>query len=645
MLRKFVLFAVSSLIMLSGIVAIDIHPLHSQAATHKNVSSIFTRKMSRASSGHMVAVPSGTHILPIPARGPELAGNGARHMAGIKTRAVLHPQSGGALPPPTGTTWQRPSGPQLSVSFDGITARQQRLANNGNQFTIEPPDQGLCVGNGYVMETINSALNIYNARGQSLLGVLDHNTFYSYPPEIVRTPHPIFGPETTDPSCYFDHGTNRWFHVVLTLDTNRNTGALTGTNHLDIAVSQTPNPLRGWVIYRLPVQDDGTQGTPNHDCGGPCLGDYPHIGADANGFYITTNEYSFFGTGFHAAQIYAFSKQALAANLPTIAVTQIDTKGMVLGHPGFTVWPATSPDGLFDYMHNGTEYFLSSDAVPEAGGSGTSNHLIIWSLSNTSSLNTARAQLLLQNAIQIIKRYSVPPISTQKAGAFPLGQCLNIASCAKALNGAPNPYAPEHEGGLDSNDTRMQQVTYVNGLLWGALDTAMRVNGVNEAGIEWFVVRPYQTATGTRALLVNNGYYAAVGANLIYPAIGITSFGKGVMAFTLSGPNNYPSAAYAAIDADGVGSIHIAVAGKGPQDGFSEYRYYGIAGVARPRWGDYGAAVPIGNIIWIGSEYSGQSCNLQQYLSNTARSPLYSCDQTRVALGNWYTRLSRIILS
>ncbi len=28
-----------------------------------------------------------------------------------------------------------------------------------------------------------------------------------------------------------------------------------------------------------------------------CIGDYPHIGADANGFYLTTNEYSFFSDG------------------------------------------------------------------------------------------------------------------------------------------------------------------------------------------------------------------------------------------------------------------------------------------------------------------------------------------------------------
>ena len=51
------------------------------------------------------------------------------------------------------------------VSFNGLNHREQRLANNGNQFSLEPPDQGLCVGNGFVMESINDALRVYDTAG------------------------------------------------------------------------------------------------------------------------------------------------------------------------------------------------------------------------------------------------------------------------------------------------------------------------------------------------------------------------------------------------------------------------------------------------------------------------------------------------
>ena len=176
------------------------------------------------------------------------------------------------------------------------------------------------VGNGFVLETINDVLQVYSPGGRPLSPVTDLNTFYGYPAQIDRTTG-LQGPFVTDPSCYYDPAHKRFFHLALTLDVVPDTGAFTGTNHLDIAVSQTSSPLGGWNIYRLPVQDDGTQGTPSHtDC--PCIGDYPHLGADKYGFYVSTNEYPFsddpgvFGNNFNGAQVYAFSKAALAPAPP-----------------------------------------------------------------------------------------------------------------------------------------------------------------------------------------------------------------------------------------------------------------------------------------------------------------------------------------
>ncbi len=89
--------------------------------------------------------------------------------------------------------------PELVKSFNGIDHRDQRLANGGNQFSLEPPDQGLCAGNGFVFETVNDALRIYNYSGKSLIPVTALNSFYGYPPAINRTTH-VFGPELTDPT-------------------------------------------------------------------------------------------------------------------------------------------------------------------------------------------------------------------------------------------------------------------------------------------------------------------------------------------------------------------------------------------------------------------------------------------------------------
>src|SRR5207244_8436637 len=183
----------------------------------------------------------------------------------------------------------------------------------------------------------------------------------------------------------------------------------------------------------------------------------------------------------------------------------------------------------------GTEYFLSSDAADEANGTGSSTDLIVWALTNTQSLNTANPALKLSNSVLTVNQYGIPPKSDQKAGDFPLGQCLNNTACATFLLGAPDPYAPEVESHLDSNDSRMQQVVYANGKIWGALDTALALNGVNKAGIEWFIVKPNVSSAGVAGTVAKQSYLGLANNNVTYPAIGVKPSGRGVMALNLGG--------------------------------------------------------------------------------------------------------------
>ena len=581
-----------------------------------------------------------------------------------RSRSIEHGAPDVSTVPVTAGQGVSSTGP-LSVlsTFDGLNHRQQRRANGGNQFTLEPPDQGLCVGNGLVMEIINDVMRVYNPDGTAAKGVEDLNTFFGYPPAIIRGTPNVFGQFVTDPSCYFDKDANRWFADVLTIDTfpkndpahNIRGGDFTGTNHLDLAVSQTSDPTGIWTIYRIPVQDDGTQGTPNHHCTGiapfgqattptnpnACLGDYPHLGADANGIYLTTNEYSFFGNDFHGAQVYAVSKQALKNLAATVAVTQFDTHGADAGNSGFTIWPATAPAGLNSTANGGTEFFMSSNAADEAHGNGVavgprrSDQLLVWSLTNTSSLNSSPT-LTLSHKTLTAGLYVVPARSEQKNGETPLIDCLNKKSCAtNFVLGVPDPFAPEHEYALDSNDTRMQQVVFAAGKLWGALDTAVNSSANTRAGVEWFVVNP--SAAGGPAL-VNSGYLAVSQNNVTYPAIAVTKDGNGVMAFTLVGRDFFPSAAFASINADGVGAVQVAAQGIGPADGFTGTAVFNDPNPARPRWGDYGAAVVDGNNnIWMASEYIGQTCTLSEYVATGA-----SCGGTRTLLANWDTRITEV---
>lgn len=545
------------------------------------------------------------------------------------------------------------SNPELALTFDGLNHRNQRLANGGNQWSLEPPDQGLCVGNGYVVETVNSVIRVWNTSGAALTGVQDLNTFFGYPAAIDRTTG-VVGPNVIDPQCYYDPDNSRFIVDITTLLVDSD-GNYNGKNNIDVAVSNTGDPTGTWTIYHVPAQNDGTDGTPNHGCTldgttpGPCFQDYPHIGADKYGVYITTNEYDLFGPSYNAAQIFAFSKKQLAAHPASINVTLVENLN-VDGSPGFTVWPATSPAGQYASDKNGTEYFLSTiagDGFESGNPTGTARRIGLWAVTNTQSLDSASPALNWTSRLINSATYVYPPKTDQKSGNIPLGECLNDNAgsffgddCWFALFfDPPATWQPEVESHLDSNDTRMQQTWYVNGTLWGAADTAVNVGGQIKAGIVWFAVSPKINGAGkVEGQVKKQGYLALANNNLSYPALAMGTNGKGAIAFTVAGADYYPSAGYATINSNGsVGPIHVAAAGLGPSDGFTSYKAF-VGDPPRTRWGDYGAAVTDGTNIWLASEYIAQTCTLTEYLSGA----IGSCGGTRTSLANWATRITKL---
>ncbi len=593
-------------------------------------------------------------------------------------------------------TTRAKSNPTFTTGFEGLNHYQQRYSRGGNQFSIEPPDQALCVGAGHVVEAVNDVFNVYDSAGASQLPnntatnivagfprdvhhAVDLNSFYGYAPAVNRSTGAL-GPELTDPTCIFDAATQRFFLVVLTLERAPD-GSLNFFNHLDLAVSQTSNPVGSWNIYKIDVTNDGTNTGGTNP--GPYLGDYPHIGADANGIYLTTNAYPWTANGFAGAQVYALSKAQLAAGAATITMQHLDTSGMVAApsdagptQPGFTVWPAQSPGtSSFNLSNNGTEYFLSSNAADEAthpkagtGGDYVSHQIVVWSMTNTGSLNTGSPDLHLANRLVGVGTYALPPKQHQPGSGTapgvgtPQGRCINDtntatiagAGCWRLLFGA-EPAHDEVVSTPDSNDTRMQQVTYANGKLWGALDTAITVGGSNRAGIAWYVVKPGGASLSPKVGLA--GYLGAAGKDFTYPAIGVTPSGRGVMAFTATGEDGlFPSAAYASIDAvTGVGAWNVAPGGDGAAtaDGFTSYKSQ-VGNPPRTRWGDYGAASVDGSTVWVASEYVAGTCDYTAwggpfFTGGTGDNLLGTCagashgPGVRTALANWSTRVSAFV--
>ena len=528
------------------------------------------------------------------------------------TPGLTNPVAGGNPVAGNGVTRSNPG----FFGFNGLDHVDQRTANGGKQFSLEPPDQALCAGNGFVVEGVNDVLRVYDTRGRAKTAVQDFNTFFHLPAEIDRAAG-VYGPFLSDPKCYYDLETRRWFITILEIETDPKTGAFGTHASTLLAVSDDDEPTGSWFTYSIDMTDDGTNGTPKHaSC--PCFGDQPLIGADANGFYITTNEFAITGPGFNGAQVFALSKRALVeGGLPK--VVHIDNLTLAEGQ-AYSIQPATSPRGQFDRRNHGTEYFLSA-----LDFSGTlDNRVAVWSMTNTRSLGHPSPDVKLSYALITTETYGQPPNADQKPGPTPLRDCL-ATDCLHS--GTTSVETLEQ---IATNDDRMNQVVYARGQLWSGVNTIVTVGNQTRAGIAYFVVDPDWTARGLQASVDAQGYLAVANANIMYPSIGVNTRGEGVMTFSLTGPDFFPSAAYAVLEQheDEAPAVHIAGVGLGPEDGLSGYVAYGGAGVAR--WGDYSAAVADGDAIWMSSEYIPASCTS------------LTCSG-RTTLGNWGTFISRVV--
>ena len=364
------------------------------------------------------------------------------------------------------------SNPRLS-SWTGLNHRDQRLAANGQQFSLEPPDQGLCVGS-VVMESVNDALMIWNKKGQVLLPApISISQAFGLPNPITR-PDPLgpggppFGPFVSDPKCYFDADTGHWFSTVLEIDLDPDTGAFGDAGETLIAVTKGKSPLGVWNIYALDATD------PDHpNC--PCFGDQPLIGADQFGFYVSTAEYSLdpFGAFANFAQLYAIDKAALVAGDSAPSFTHFSDLGVTTSA---TLQPATSPGGVYETGNGGTEFLVSGyDCGPPACAivPGQQEQLDVWALTGTSSIPTGGGSLDLEMTTVPTEVYGQPIPMKQKDGPHPLATLLGD-SLEK----------------LNANDDRVNQVVFAEGKLWTGVNTAVQTGVQVKTGIAWFVFIP-----------------------------------------------------------------------------------------------------------------------------------------------------------
>jgi hypothetical protein len=491
-----------------------------------------------------------------------------------------------------------------NVGFNGMTHSDQRLAASGNQFSVEPPNPSIAVANGEILEGVNNAVRVFTTSGTPLTATIASNQLFGLAPAINRTVTPnVYGVSTSDMRVFFDQDSSRWLVLQRAQDEDA-LGNLLSSSHIYLAVSQTSDPTGAYNIYIMDTSDVSNPGC-------PCLDDYPQIGADHYGFYISADEYSIQNPNnpaFNDAKVLAISKADLAGGNPTPKAFSFIVP-FFTGYE-FAIQPASTPPGAStDLASGGVEFFVSSYAV------GFDSNLAVWALSNTASLQGPSPNLLLlETTVPTLAHYAPQYSVPQRAGPLTLGSTLESL-----------------DAGYFS-DSRVISTAYSGGRLFVTLASeVLDANSNPVVGCLYVVLAPtFRGGVLGATLPSKQGYLAATNNHILRPAIAVDPQGRGAIAFTLVGPDYYPSAAFVSIDttASAPSAIQVVGAGVLPEDGFSGYGPIPACptcdGNGIARWGDYSTAVTsTDGSIWFVSEY----------IPNLPRTPL----------ANWGTFISQYV--
>jgi hypothetical protein len=565
------------------------------------------------------------------------------------------------------------------------------LTAEGAPYTdVEPPDQGLCAGNGYVVESNNiGEVLIFNTSLQRQSGVIGLDAVMGLTSRGWSSGGDI--------SCVYDHDNGgHWFFTEFVSSTTEASGgplsgcfiAVASTCYEGIAVTAGSDPFGPYNVYFLNANYNPSE--PGYPY---LLNDFAKIGVTRDAFLLFYDEFPQSGSApglgggfFNGAQEFAFNKKAFELGLPvtrddgdpnpefTVAIENMGLLPTPDGAcAGATCWyqviPAMPPDpSQYDNSHGGSGFMLAS--LDFVGQADTRIAVFDWTgLENLNSHDCRECDEIRfggQLFSGVDYYYGEGFLAAQKSGPIPLGDECGAAGLSVAPNMTTPPPASCPEGGIATNGDGMTQVSQAQGQLWGAISTAIAQTYSSDSspevhqGAAYWVIGTAGFDTSGVFTLTSQGYVSAEHEDLEFPTMAAEGSssqdggnGGAIMTFTLSGNGGptgahhggyYPSTAYGRLTStsgDLLGSlINIADLGEAPLDGFSEYQ--GYPGPTRPRLGDYSNAIFLpnsGGKIYFATEYvQHRNCSGDEFTLTVG-----TCDGTRDGMANWGTSVNYVV--
>lgn len=450
----------------------------------------------------------------------------------------------------------RGSGAAVVHSFNGLSDLN---SDSLNGFPITPPDQGLCVGHDSalrgspeaVWEPINLAARETSVNGTPLRPDVSLATLFQDPYN------------TGDVRCLYDPATRSFYFTEIGYPVATGPASDGNNTTADVVVMNA----RGVAAYQFDTS-----------LGGNCFGDQPKTGFDNNALVISTDEYC--GpteSDYEGAIALVISKSQLVAEDATVSDAVLGPVSLA-GDPVVGLDPAIGTGTGTEYLVNSVPFLADGNNNPAGATLG------LWTLTNDISVTTGHGTPALTGKVLPSEPYAFP---------------VNAVSTGDGSTTTVNGMTITSEAALNPDDSRLSgpvSVTRTSGggiQLWTALDAAVTPRGDTTArdGAAWFQIDP------ARQRITSQGYVAARGAYLLYPAILAPPHGQAAMVFTITSSTINPSAAFTTL---GSGTITTVAAGAGPHLSFSDAPPYDTA-----RWGDYSFAAidPDGTGIWLATEY------------------------------------------
>ena len=439
------------------------------------------------------------------------------------------------------------------LSKTGVNAWQQETFGGYN---LEPPDPSLCAGQGFVVQVVNSQVQISDGNLNHLTAPISMESFFG-----------DFANALFDPLCSYNHSTGRFYMTEAVSDFATFSGVY-------IAVSTSSDPRGPWNIYFL---DLGTFGGDDEDtvgiegcANGLCLADQPNLGSDQYTISISTNQFDMDGDGTECGILASVvlrtcsstrsrwrsghrsrtsSRSTSRPSRPSRR-TSTSATAPTAQRPvcWYSIQPADAANGRYDTRNGGQQWAMS--ALDFVGLS--DNRVALWRFDNTQTIGAFIPDI--DGFLSVLHydghSYSNPPLAAQpqnptspvQPNGNPLGDFLVLAGICPA--GSP-PGGCSNPGPIQTNDDRMRDTmmttigtcnaghTTCSRIMWGGLTTAIG----GRAGVQLFGVTLGSTGASSSAMRTWTIHNPS--NDVYFPSVSILDNGQALATYTVSGSARY----------------------------------------------------------------------------------------------------------